>query len=216
TACFSCCSLQLIPGSAAGPRSPCGAGGCARATASVTAPTSATPATTINVRLNDCMFFISPPSPLFPIYLTCPPTCPTRPTCPTASVRPGGLLLHVVHDLLRGGEPDARLRLHVEDQLLVLRDARTVTGDVGMIGQHQHRPLAIGDVELVAVGLEDQLGRRQRPGALQVRRIDQDPFDRELDDAGGLAVGDQLVGLVEAHHAAVVEKPRLANLLHRP
>src|SRR6185436_4466693 len=115
TACFNCASLQLMPGSAAGPRpaSPgWGAGGCARARA--TAATTPTPATKRirDVRVIDCMTFIRPPARSGVFGWT--------------SMRTGRLLLDVGRHLLRGGEPDAGFRLHVGDELLVLGDARAV------------------------------------------------------------------------------------------
>src|ERR1700674_481977 len=92
---------------------------------------------------------IAPPAPWPPNSF--PPIGPEAPT--TRYLITGVGLLHVIRHLLESCEPDPGLRLHVGDQLIELRDARAVAGDVGMHGEDKQGAFLIGSVELGLVNL---------------------------------------------------------------
>ena len=88
--------------------------------------------------------------------------------------------------------------------------------DVRVQGELEQPALRVGGVELVAPHLEERPRRRvgpQRAVAFhhQVRSVVADPLDRDLHDAGGPSVGDQLVRLVVGHQRRVVDQAELLD-----
>src|SRR5262245_21056187 len=125
------------------------------------------------------------------------------------------LVFHVLRDVFGRGEPDAGLRLHVEDQLFEILHARPLPRDVRVHGQHEERALAVGHVEVVLERLHDQPRRRQRCRRRQERRVVENPVHRELDDPRRLPVDQHVMGLVHRLEAAVVEQPGSLEQTHR-
>ena len=123
-------------------------------------------------------------------------------------------MLHIPRNLLARREPDARFVLHVPDQRIEMDDARAHPDNVRVQREDQQRPFLVRHVELVAEGLEDQLGRGQQPWARAAGRQEPEVVDlcvhRQFDDAGRLALQHDLVGPVHGLQRAVVKDPRLA------
>src|SRR4051812_14902744 len=114
------------------------------------------------------------------------------------------------------GKPDPGVRAHVADELVQDPDARAVAADVGMHGELEDAALAVGGVELALEDVEHRLGRRVRAEIreahhVEVDRVVADPFHRQLDHAGRLAVQLELVAVDVGHERRVVEEAHLAR-----
>ena len=108
------------------------------------------------------------------------------------------------------------MRADMPDQLLEDHHARAVANDVRMHRELVESALGIGHVELAPEDLQHT--RRRRVGAqrreaihVEVDRVVADPLDRQLDDAGRLAVEQQLVAVVVGHQRGVVEQAHVAR-----
>src|SRR5258706_8499463 len=124
----------------------------------------------------------------------------------------------VPHDVGMRREPHVLIftfkRAHVVDQLLQDPDARAIAADVRMHRELEQPALAVRGVELAPEDVEHVRGRRigaQRGEAVhvEVHRVVADPLDRQLDDAGVLAVHRQLVAVDIGHQRRVVEEAHL-------
>ena len=110
-------------------------------------------------------------------------------------------LRHVPRDLLVRREPHIAVRRHVGDQFVEDEQARPVADDMRVHGQQEQAALGVGGVELAPEDVQHRCRRRVRPQRLEAVHVEvdgvvADPLHRQLDDAGGLAVLQQLVGVV--------------------
>jgi hypothetical protein len=88
-------------------------------------------------------------------------------------------------DLFVRREPDARFALHVPNQPLQQRRARSMAHDVRVHGEDVEAALVVRDVELRLEHLEHRRrGRIRAVGvAAEVRKVVENPLDRQLHDA---------------------------------
>src|SRR5262245_21732968 len=93
-----------------------------------------------------------------------------------------------------------------------------MTSNVLVHRQDEEAAFLVCHVELGAEHLLDEIGIRHAAvgGAAEIGEVVENPFDRQLDDAAGLLVQQDLVGIVARHQAAVVEKARGLYLTDSP
>ena len=108
------------------------------------------------------------------------------------------------------------LGLDVRDELLERDDARAMSGDVRMHREHEDGAFLVRLVELVHPHAGDvaRIHVALAP-RIEKRGVVEDPLHRNLDDAGGLRVLEQLVRPVVGHERALVAEPHVAQDRHR-
>ena len=108
-----------------------------------------------------------------------------------------------------GGEPYPGFALHIGDELIQHFHPIAMTNDLGVHGENIHGPFFIGSVKFVFPDRVHVLGVADtdvlaRPAYLKQWPVVEDPFDRKLNQSGFFSVGQQSVGTVVRHHAALV------------
>ena len=115
-----------------------------------------------------------------------------------------------------GTEPDALLRLHVLDESFERDDTGTVTDHVRVHRQEEHRAFFPRLVELVDPDLHHVSRIHVTVSArVEERGVIEDPLDRKLDHAGGLAVLDEFIGAVVRHEGTLVQEADVPDNLER-
>src|SRR4051794_21682705 len=120
----------------------------------------------------------------------------------------------VAHDLGVRGQPDALVAAHMADELFQDPDARAVADDMRMHGELEEAALAVRGIELPLEDVEYIRWGRVRPERreavhVEVHRVVANPFHRQLDHAGLLAVHEELVAVDIGHQRRVVFEAHL-------
>src|SRR5205807_10229944 len=81
----------------------------------------------------------------------------------------------------------------------------------GVQGENKQGAFLICAVELFAIQLKEVFGKGHCASAAQIWGFGKGPVDGEFHHPGGFSVGDEFVGFVHGHEAAVIEKAFLAQ-----
>ncbi len=121
------------------------------------------------------------------------------------------MLASVADHVGMGGAPDVALRFGQPDQLLDDPEPRAIADHVRMAGELEDAAFLIGRLELAPEHIEHIRGRRVGTQVLEamhheIDRVVADPFHRQFDHAGRLAVEQQLVAIDIGHQRGIVEQ----------
>src|SRR5580658_4561742 len=82
--------------------------------------------------------------------------------------------------------------------------------------EDEYSSFLVGTIELLLVELKEQVGRRHVAFGAKIWRLGQRPVDGQLDDAGVLAVGENLERNLGVLQARIVDESLLSDQVHRP